>query len=94
VTALHAAAHCCENSLKHRRYSSEQDIGGEKAAEKSLVKQRHVDIVRMLCKAGARINCKDSKNLTPLHYACRSNSEVSRLLFVCLVVVQSEWLWL
>ena len=49
----------------------------DKSTERSLAKQRHVDIVSMLCKAGARINCKDSKNLTPLHYACRSNSEVS-----------------
>lgn len=80
MSALHAAAHCCENSSKQRRKSSEQAApGGEsdKTSERSAARQKHVDIVSMLCKAGARINCKDAKNLTPLHYACRSNSEVS-----------------
>jgi len=32
-----------------------------------------IDIVNLLCKSGARVNSKDIKSLTPLHYACRSN---------------------
>ena len=69
----------------------------EKLAEKNLSKQKHIDIVSLLCKAGARINCKDSKNLTPLHYACRSNSEVrtnSLTLFVdsiYIVYTRQQW---
>ena len=80
VAAIHAAAHCCDNSAKLARQA-----GGEEES-KSSASQRHLDILRMLCAAGARINCKDSKNLTPLHYACRSNSQVS-LFFVCLLNV-------
>jgi ankyrin repeat protein len=37
----------------------------------------HADIVELLCNSGARVNCKDARYLTPLHYACRSKSEVN-----------------
>ena len=83
VTALHAAAHCCENSSKLKRYSTDQDSSEQQSqqdnssnSDKLQIKKKYIEIVRLLCKAGARVNCKDSKNLTPLHYASRSNSEV------------------
>ncbi len=86
VTALHAAAHCCQNSAKlYRRPTSntsdatntDEDNQADQTAnnEKLEIKKKHIRIVQLLCDAGARVNCKDSKNLTPLHYACRSNSQ-------------------
>ena len=41
----------------------------------------YIEIVDLLCKSGARVNSKDIKSLTPLHYACRSNGhEAVRIL--------------
>ena len=36
-----------------------------------------LEIIDLLCSAGARVNSKDSKCLSPLHYACRSKNEVN-----------------
>ena len=91
VTALHASAHSCHNSAKlYRRPTSnetsntDQDNSNSQSEahinEKLEAKKKHIRIVQLLCDAGARVNCKDSKNLTPLHYACRSNSQVSFLI--------------
>lgn len=79
MTALHAATHCCENSLKTKRESIDASPDRNNREE---TKRKHIEIVNLLCKAGARVNCKDSKNLTALHYACRSNSEVLHNYFV------------
>lgn len=79
MTALHAAVHCCEDSSKLRRRISNEEASDNVSHEfhdRTEIKKKHIEIVRLLCNAGARVNCKDSKNLTPLHYACRSNSEV------------------
>lgn len=44
--------------------------------------EQNVEIIRLLCKSNARVNIKDAKTLTPLHYACRANNYVFRFFFL------------
>ena len=53
---------------------SGEDEDDDEAVAKSI--NKYVRIVELLCAAGARVDCKDAKNLTPLHYACRTNGHV------------------
>lgn len=92
MTALHAAAHCCESSSKPIDPDSEpsNDAANEANSQQTSdeIKEKidspnrdtFIHILNSLLRAGAKVNSKDSKNLTPLHYACRSNSEVITLL--------------
>ena len=41
----------------------------------------HSDVLDLLLMNGARVNCKDSQWITPLHRACRTNSEVGNSWF-------------
>ena len=71
LTALHAAAHCCEyrnKNIETNYYENDNDDDD--------YNDNYIEILKILLKSGARINSKDGKNLTPLHYACRSNSDV------------------
>lgn len=73
ISALHIAVHC---------RSIEGDKGEQSTDQQSSINEdkpddQIVEIVRVLCKSGARVNIKDAKNLTPLHYACRVNNYVS-----------------
>jgi ankyrin repeat protein len=49
--------------------------------ESPLPNTDQIEIIRLLCKSGARVNSKDSKSLTALHYACRVNSKVGYNFF-------------
>ena len=78
---MHAAAHCCENTSKlNRIYENNNDLDSESNANLieriESLSDNYLQILQILCKSGARVNTKDNKNLTPLHYACRANSEV------------------
>ncbi|KAF3942424.1 Inversin [Dactylella cylindrospora] len=45
------------------------------------IRNRHVDIIKALLKAGARVDLKDDLGATPLSYALLSGGEVVKLLF-------------
>ncbi|CAF0712711.1 unnamed protein product [Brachionus calyciflorus] len=69
IRALHVAAHCSGNFKPvQKEEAHESDVSDEGMHE------IYIEIVRLLCKFGARVNIKDTNQLTPLHYACRSNS--------------------
>lgn len=75
IRALHVAAHCSGN-FKPVQKEDSQDTN---LSEENL-HENYIQIVKLLCQNGARVNIKDSNQLTPLHYACRSNSHVKYLL--------------
>jgi ankyrin repeat protein len=86
---LHVAAHCCGYTFKKKhRASEEKDEADDENEEKSqeatceqqLANSEQIEILRLLCKSGARVNSKDSKSLTALHYACRVNNKVGDIL--------------
>ena len=97
LSALHVAAYCSGNSSTSNRNAislnlddnnkdtneNSNDATTTTATTTATVNKyaNFIEIVDLLCKAGSRVNSKDAKSLTPLHYACRSNShETVRIL--------------
>lgn len=74
-----------DQQQQHQQQQIEEKEAGstsvvEAELELSNVEQ-NVEIIRLLCKSNARVNIKDAKTLAPLHYACRANNYVFRLIF-------------
>jgi ankyrin repeat protein len=107
LSALHVAAYCSGSSnssisslspLTKNKLSLNLDINNPSETNDEIESDsvggkftNCIEIVILLCKSGARVNSKDIKSLTPLHYACRSNSyETVRILLDHQVDVNSR----
>ena len=80
---MHVAAYCGGNSFSSNKSKLCLNLEAKESEEETLNSKysNYIEIVDLLCKAGSRVNSKDIKSLTPLHYACRSNAhEVVRIL--------------
>ena len=80
---MHVAAFCsgsCSSSNKNKLCLNFESNEAEEEVLNSKY-SNYIEIVDLLCKGGSRVNSKDVKSLTPLHYACRSNGyETVRIL--------------